>query len=511
MKETTLKKTKLLALIALFTALSAIGAFIKIPIGSVPVTMQFAFCNLAMLLLGYKWGTLSIVIYIVLGLVGVPIFTAGGGFGYVLQPTFGYIIGFALGCFVGGLVYARGTNSLLRRIASGFVNLVTVYAVGVAYLGILMKYHLGQDVDVRELIVAYALVFIPTDALWAVLASLAAPRILPYVWGKNSSQVKRLDCIDGYVRKIESGARLTERELRRLKRVNLAKLCDAADALAKKYVGSPELCAIIAAKTGGCGEDCAFCAQSTKAGLMPAGKLISEEEYDHAWRAAEKAGISAFSAVTSCVRPTQEETDELCRWFNSRKDGPMELCASLGIVSEQTLKQLKQAGLKRYHNNLESSRAFFPKLCTTHTYDQKVKTIEAARSVGLRVCSGGIIGAGESMNDRISMAAELARLGVTSVPVNILTPIAGTPLEHARKLSYDEIRRTVAIFRFALPHARIRIAGGRSALPDNGRALFRGGADSAISGDYLSTRGVAYDEDAEMLGKGASVSDKTGR
>ena len=228
MKETTLKRTKLIALIALFAALAAVGAFVKIPIGTVPVTLQFAFCNLAMLLLGWKWGTVSIAVYLVLGLVGVPIFTLGGGLGYVLQPTFGYLLGFCLGCLFGGLVCSRGVNGFARRLCGSLVNLVIVYTVGVLYLGLIMKFHLGQDVDVAHIVVAYGLVFLPTDALWAALGALAAPRILPYVWGRDSAEVKRLDPVDGYLRRIASGGMLTERELRKLRHVRLPRLCDAA-------------------------------------------------------------------------------------------------------------------------------------------------------------------------------------------------------------------------------------------------------------------------------------------
>lgn len=228
MKETTLRRTKLIALIALFAALAAVGAFVKIPIGTVPVTLQFAFCNLAMLLLGWKWGTVSIAVYLVLGLVGVPIFTLGGGFGYVLQPTFGYLLGFCLGCLFGGLVCSRGVNGFARRLCGSLVNLVIVYTVGVLYLGLIMKFHLGQDVDVAYIVVAYGLVFLPTDALWAALGTLAAPRILPYVWGRDSAEVKRLDPVDGYLKRVSSGGTLTVRELRRLRYVRLPRLCDAA-------------------------------------------------------------------------------------------------------------------------------------------------------------------------------------------------------------------------------------------------------------------------------------------
>ena len=162
---------------------------------------------------------------------------------------------------------------------------------------------------------------------------------------------------------------------------------------------------------------------------------------------------------------------------------------------------LKECGVTRLHNNLEASAEYFPKLCTTHTHAQKLETVRAAKEAGLKVCSGGIIGAGESMNDRIKLALELREEGVYSVPVNVLMPRKGTPLENAKPLSYDEIRRTVAIFRFILPDVYIRPAAGRRELPDNGEKLFKGGANAAITGDFLTAKGVAVSEDLKMFGK----------
>jgi len=148
---------------------------------------------------------------------------------------------------------------------------------------------------------------------------------------------------------------------------------------------------------------------------------------------------------------------------------------------------------------LETSRKNFPNICTTHTYDDKINTIKAAQKAGLEVCSGGIIGLGETMEDRIDMALDIRGLGIKSVPVNILSPIPETPYEKLPVLTADEVRKTVAIFRFILPDAAIRLAGGRNLIADKGRSLFLSGANAAISGDMLTTSGITIDDDMKMI------------
>ena len=151
------------------------------------------------------------------------------------------------------------------------------------------------------------------------------------------------------------------------------------------------------------------------------------------------------------------------------------------------------------HNNLESSRRYFADVCTTHSYDEKIQTIRAAQRAGLTVCSGGIVGLGETMEDRIDLALTLRELGIKSVPVNLLNPIAGTPYAQNERLSNEELRRIVAIFRFLLPNAFIRLAGGRGLLPDKGRSCFTSGANAAISGDMLTTSGITIEQDLALL------------
>ena len=194
------------------------------------------------------------------------------------------------------------------------------------------------------------------------------------------------------------------------------------------------------------------------------------------------------------------EVDKVCEIYAAlREKCGISLCASHGLLAYNDFVKLKAAGVTRIHNNLETSRRNFPNVCTTHSYDDKIAAIKAAMRAGLEVCSGGIIGMGESFADRADMAFELRALGVKSVPLNVLNPIPGTPYEKLPRLAYNEIRRAAALFRFILPDAAIRMAGGRGLLVDKGRAVFRSGANAAISGDMLTTAGISVEEDMKMI------------
>ena len=182
-----------------------------------------------------------------------------------------------------------------------------------------------------------------------------------------------------------------------------------------------------------------------------------------------------------------------------RRETGISPCASLGLLSREEFTLLKEAGLERVHNNLETSRRYFPEVCSTHTYDDKLQAIRNAQAAGLEVCSGGILGMGETVEDRVDMALELRRLGIRSVPLNLLNPIPGTPFAGRRPLPAEEMRKSAALFRWILPRAEIRLAGGRGLLPDKGRACFASGANAAITGDMLTTAGITVETDRKML------------
>lgn len=207
-----------------------------------------------------------------------------------------------------------------------------------------------------------------------------------------------------------------------------------------------------------------------------------------------------YSIVTSGKRLSDAEVEQVCGSIREiRRQIGIEVCVSFGFLDEEQFRKIKAAGASRVHCNLETSRNYFPQVCTTHTYDEKVAVLRAAKSAGLSICSGGIMGLGETMEDRIDMALALRDLGVKSVPVNLLNPIKGTPYERNRILSNDELCRIVAVFRFIIPDGDIRLAGGRGLVGDKGARCFKSGANAAISGDMLTTAGVTVATDMALV------------
>jgi biotin synthase len=262
-----------------------------------------------------------------------------------------------------------------------------------------------------------------------------------------------------------------------------------------------DLCSIVNAKSGACPEDCFFCAQSvhnkTNIKVYP---LLSKEKIIEAAISAKENGVKRFCIVTSGKKPSNSEVNEICNFIPEIKDLGLLPCATLGILDITHLKKLKDAGLHRYHHNLETSEAFFKEICTTHTYREKIKTIETAKSLGLSICSGGIFGMGESWEDRIEMAFALKEIGVDSVPINFLTPIPGTPLGNRELLDPLEALKIIAIYRLILPDCEIRICGGRPVtLRDLNSYIFFAGADGLLLGNYLTTPGRNPEDDLQMI------------
>lgn len=304
--------------------------------------------------------------------------------------------------------------------------------------------------------------------------------------------------------KVLQGEAITREEALWLYHQPLEELCAAADRLRQQFRGNTfDLCTIINAKSGLCPEDCRFCAQSahnrTGAEVYP---LLSQEAIVQEALKNQAQGVLRFSIVTSGKRLSQKEVEVLCRVIQRiRQVCSISLCGSFGLLNETQYAMLKKAGISRIHNNLETSRRNFPNICTTHTFDDKVAAIRAAQAAGLTVCSGGIMGLGETEEDRIDMALTLRELGIKSVPLNLLNPIPGTPMEGNKRLSSDDMRRIAAVYRFLLPDASIRLAGGRGLLPDKGAGCFRSGANAAISGDMLTTAGITVETDLALLDK----------
>ena len=259
------------------------------------------------------------------------------------------------------------------------------------------------------------------------------------------------------------------------------------------------LCTIMNVKSGACTEDCAFCAQSAryKTGA-PVYPLVSEDKILKQAEAAKESGASRFSLVASGKGPSPKEVDYFAEIVSKIKTKiGINVCASLGIMDLSGLKVLKQAGLTRYHHNLETCKTFFPSIVSTHDYEARVNTIKQAQEAGLEVCAGGIIGLGETPEHRLELALELKSLKVNSVPLNFLIPIEGTPLYNASvSISPLEAIKTIAIFRITMPDVALRLAAGRESLLKDFLALaFYAGADSMMIGGYLTKRGRPIEED----------------
>lgn len=302
--------------------------------------------------------------------------------------------------------------------------------------------------------------------------------------------------------KVFNGKQISKTEALFLYRQPLFELCENADRIRRHFCGNKfDICTIINAKSGSCSENCKFCAQSahnkTDAAKYP---LLSKEEILAQAKVNHEQGVLRYSIVTSGKCLSDGEVDEICEVVREIKEKTgISVCVSLGLLNEGQFRKLKEAGVTRVHNNLETSRRNFPNICTTHSFDDKLEAIRAAQAAGLSVCSGGIMGLGETVEDRIDMALSLRELGIKSVPVNMLNPIPGTPFEGNEKLTKEDMCRIAAVYRFILPTASIRLAGGRGLLDDKGRECFISGANAAISGDMLTTAGITTKTDMKLL------------
>lgn len=280
-------------------------------------------------------------------------------------------------------------------------------------------------------------------------------------------------------------------------------LCDAADEVRAARCGNEiDTCSIVNARSGRCPEDCKWCAQSArhKTGIQEY-DIISEKELMNAVHANSRRGVKRFSMVTSGRRVTAAQIDRFCDLYKKAAgESGIYLCASMGLLGKEELIKLRDSGVKRYHCNLETSASYFPELCTTHTNEDKLRTIKAAVEVGMEVCCGGIIGMGETLAQRLELAQEAREAGAASIPVNILQPIKGTPLENQELIGEEEIVRTVALMKFVAPDCTLRFAGGRSRLSAAAtERILRGGMNGALVGDMLTTIGNNIDQDYTMF------------
>lgn len=303
---------------------------------------------------------------------------------------------------------------------------------------------------------------------------------------------------------IIEGKRITrEDDLSIFLNCDLEELCQGADKIREHFMGNRvDLCSIINGRSGRCPEDCKYCAQSAHHHTScEVYDFLEEETILDACKLNEAEGVTRFSIVTSGKALTGEEFDKAIHAYETmHRECNIELCASMGFLTLEQFQRLKEAGVTSYHHNIETSKRNFPNICTTHTYEQKMETLKLVKEAGLYVCSGGIIGMGETWEDRLDMAISLAEAGADSIPINALMPIKGTPLENQEVLTEPEILRTIAFFRYINPTAEIRLAAGRALLSNDGELAFRSGASATITGNMLTTAACAtIRSDKKML------------
>lgn len=303
--------------------------------------------------------------------------------------------------------------------------------------------------------------------------------------------------------KVLAGGLISREEALELASVaNKITLYKAAGEIRDKKCGKKfDTCSIVNARSGRCSENCKWCAQSAafKTHIQKYDLIDEETCLELAWANSEY-GVDKFSFVTSGRALSDKHLEEICRYaIKIKETARIHLCASMGLLSRSQLLKLKEAGINRYHCNLETSPRFFPYLCSTHTVADKISTIKAAQEAGMEVCSGGIIGMGETVEDRIDLALTLRDLGIKSIPLNILNPIPGTLLENAQPLTDEEVLTAIALFRFINADAYLRFAGGRLQIKHIETKAIEAGINAAIMGDLLTTIGSKVKEDIEKI------------
>lgn len=312
--------------------------------------------------------------------------------------------------------------------------------------------------------------------------------------------------IESLKAKILAGEDITEADAYKIA-ANLpavsASLRDAAAKITEKFCERTfDSCSIVNARSGMCSENCKWCAQSRHHSTnCETYDLINHDECMNAARDNSAKGVRRFSLVASGRAVKGKALKSMCALLREAKEETgIYTCASLGLLDKDDLKQLWDAGVRRYHCNLETAPSHFGKLCTTHTIEDKIATIRAAREIGFEVCSGGIIGMGETMHQRAEFALKLREVQPHSIPINILSPIPGTPLEKQEAISEDDVLDTIALFRFVHPKVQLRFAGGRNRLSRKSQLeALRIGINSGVVGDLLTTLGSTVSEDKALI------------
>ena len=276
---------------------------------------------------------------------------------------------------------------------------------------------------------------------------------------------------------------------------------EAASRLRKRFFGNQvHLCSIVNAKSGACGEDCAFCAQSgihqADSEIFP---LLSESEIVSAYDDSGDLPIGHFGVVTSGGTLSESELERIAAVIRDKQREKTYWCASLGCLSRDQLLKLREAGLKRFHHNLETAASFFPSICSTHAYEERLETARAAKDIGMELCCGGILGMGESFEQRVEFALTLREEQVDAIPLNFLIPLEGTALGNTEPMQPMDILRSIAMFRLVNPTAELKVCAGRLLLRDMQAMIFYAGATGMMIGDLLTVAGRKVEDDLQML------------
>jgi biotin synthase len=312
----------------------------------------------------------------------------------------------------------------------------------------------------------------------------------------------------GCQQKVLDGISLSDSDLERLISVpksELKTLSDAANKITRKFGGDKvDVEQLANIKKNYCSEDCAFCGQSAffNTGIDSYQLLPAEEIVEKARKALDE-GAESYCLVAAWREPSEPDFQKVCNIIEQINDQVgIGIECSLGFLTINQAKQLKALGVRRYNHNLETARSKFPQICTTHTYQDRIDTLLIARQAGLELCTGGIIGMGETRNQRLELILDLAKMRPEEVTINLLVAMPGTPLELQTPLPFEEILRMFAVTRFALPKAIIKISGGREVhLKDSGEELLLSGANGIISSGYLTMDGNEMKKDLEMIKK----------
>ena len=302
--------------------------------------------------------------------------------------------------------------------------------------------------------------------------------------------------------KVLQGEEINRQEAEWLTQIDIEELAQGADRIRQERQQDEfDMCSVISIKGGRCSEDCKFSSQaSCSKATVKSYPLRGTEEILKDAKKRSAQGIRHYCLVASGHHLSEREVDALCETVRViRKDTALRPCVSGGLMNKDQFMRLKEAGVVRIHNNLETSRTHFAKVCGSHTYDDKIATLKAAKEAGLSLCSGGLFGIGESMADRLDLAFTLREIAPDTVPINLLDPVEGTPMGHNKVLTEEEVRRIIGVFKYILPNQMIRLAAGRDYLEDTGLRCFRSGCNAAITGDLLTVMGTSVEGDLDAV------------